>query len=1271
MGLADGLQRLCRFGKRSGGDERRIVRPGFPSSEYCNNEVKSSKYTVVSFLPFNLFEQFHRPINLYFLLVTALQFVPSVSPVSPLTTLVPLGIAFLITAVKEGVDDWRRHRLDNACNAKQCHIINIDTMGVECIRCSDIQVGDMLLLLPMEVVPCDVVLLLSSGENGEVMISTEALDGEAVCKRRYAILGDMYAQRPTLSTITTDSLQDEEASIRAAAEFIKEAACIIDSEGPKPFLNSYSGVAKVLVPHDNEADEAEETLLGISAENVALSSSIVNNTRFALGVAVLTGNETRVAMTRAAPPTKWSIIDRYYNRMVIVVFIVQFILVTVYVSLSDTELHEDQGKLWYLGNYDVTMTEYLVILPLRFFSLVSPMVPLSFKVMLDASKAYISELITWDGEMSGEYGTTEVHNSSLMEDLGQVEYLMTDKTGTLTCNAMTLKRIVTAKGTVLTPSAPREVANTRLALLRDESLLQLLRVMVYCNTVESTARMTANGAQPSSSSSSVGAAASSRVAPTSAWVSPSPDEVALVEGAALLGIKLLERTRKRVFVAFGSKVESATILHVLSFTSERRRVSVLLQIDDDPRYLLLTKGSDESVLPRCIESSYNKRITSNKLNRLSHEGLRTLVSAYRYLADDEAQTWLVDIRKAGAVASADVRTLAVAEVCERVEKDLVFCGITAVEDKLQENVCSTISQMRAAGIRVWMLTGDKSQAARQTAIASGLVGPDDRMIALTPNEVESTSVREHLNYVERYVKYALGRKQFEEAEQRHKSFSSFYVRSGLRDVVCEFTNPTATTSRVCHTMISSAPHGLPDVLHNNTSEHETEVLMNDDNAVKENRGYVLQLSGKTIELMKECGNEQLFLDFKRVVLHASTVVCSRMTPDQKSFLVQVVKNAGHVTLAIGDGGNDVSMIQCAHVGVGIRGREGTQAAVASDVSISRFHFLSRLLLFHGHTAYQRSSIIVQQNFWKTVALAWIQLLFNIYTGFSGVSFWDSFSLMMYNSLFTAPVTFLCVMNMPLSPSILLSNPPLYRLCQKGRYLNAITFYGYILRGFLHGTMIFYLAYGFWNGTSGGVMRWGHTMDRTCDYYACCFALVTLHSSIILLETHSITLFHWAALLWSVAAMFILYTLYALGSKNHSFLELLRNGVFYLQWILGVAAPLLTLSIYAAVKLFFFPDLLQFQRLIVRAVSRNQNVGPLWPILEDSPSGFWGSFSLFHLFHDETRRSHPSSVAGALSLVEVQSLNGETQEASSSMTATTAMEPSRHSSVLSEPFLRKV
>ncbi|RNF08259.1 phospholipid-transporting ATPase-like protein [Trypanosoma rangeli] len=1116
MGFLDALNPFWRSEKGGIDVETRTVLPGNPSNVYCDNTVRSSKYTLLTFLPVNLFEQFHRPINLYFLFLTALQFIPSVAPVSPLTSLLPLTIAFLITAIKEGIDDWYGHRVDNECNSRWYSMVNMETLEIERVQCRDIRVGNVLLLLPMEVVPCDALLLLSSDKNGEVVISTEALDGELVCKTRHAILADVNTQRPTPSAATVDTFQENELDIRAAAELIRDAACVIETEGPKSFVNSFTGFVQVKSPHSSEE---EEILIGLSAENVVLNSSVLQNTRFALCVALLTGNETRVAMTRMTPPTKWSMIDQQFNQMIIVVFLIQFILVTVYVTLSDTTLEKDQRILWYLSMYEgkIALDECIILLPLRFFALVSPMIPLSFKVITDASKALISLLIKWDEEMRDEQNHTEVHNSSLMEDLGQVEYVMSDKTGTLTRNSLTLKSVVTSSGKTFSPGVLHEASTLLRALQQDESLLHLMRVLVYCNTVESTQQMALNVTQPTMLNSPC----------FSPWVSPSPDEVALVEGATFLGVKLLERTRKRAFVMFGNNVESATVLKVLSFTPERRRSSVLLRIDGDLRFLLLTKGSDESVLPRCIKTLYNSKATSHTLTSLSSEGLRTLVSAYRYLTNEEAELWLTDIRKKEATTIAAERDISLAQAYDAVERDLVYCGITAVEDQLQDDVCRTITQLRTAGVRVWMLTGDKSQTAKQTAVVSGLVGADDRVIALTPDEVESMSLQEHLDYVEKRVNYALHKRQFQEAEKQHRTHSYWYVRFGLRDFVGEFFHHDSVLSLLFHTL-----YGTPSRDNHERFPYKSVVASDQDDddkeearsttAVNANGGYVIFFSGKTIEFIRDSGNTELCANFKRVLLHASTVICSRMTPEQKSFVVQTVKQAGHVTLAIGDGDNDVPMIQTAHVGVGIRGREGTQATAASDVVVSKFCFLSRLLLFHGHTAYQRSAIIVQHSFWKTVALAWMQLLFNIYAKFSGVSFWDSFSIMMYNSLFTIPVTFLCALNLPLPASILLNHPQLYILSQRGRYLNMITFYGYVLRGFLHGTIIFFVALSFINDNVSGVMQLGHPIDRTCDFYLSCLALVTLHSCIILLETHSITLLHWLALIWSVIALFVAF-----------------------------------------------------------------------------------------------------------------------------------------------------
>ncbi|KPI87082.1 phospholipid-transporting ATPase-like protein [Leptomonas seymouri] len=1465
--------------------EKRDIRLNDPrgSTQYCDNRIYSSKYNIFTFLPLNLFEQFHRPINIYFLTVAALQFIPSVAPVSPLTTIFPISTAFLINAVKEGIDDLRRHRQDAEVNERLYQRVRPGTLELEEVASANIHVGDVLILHPFEVVPSDVVILLTSHDGGGAYITTESLDGETGSKQRFALLHHVfkYTSDSTSPIASTGPLSGPHGgttlntAVPAAAaarshtplampdkqtdrprwgvgsccatteehqqhclRYAFSTRFVLSSEGPNSHLHSYHGAATIRVPQSSlvswcdrtipvsQADGSSQNVGGaeyllpvdsvdlasgpltvtisqnslssreaaldeglprplpmpmvsslsfrgsantssatadysyayndersglltkygspawvnshtpmrssfdsaaamvdsleyfggpeqtlyVNIDNVIYASSRTGNTHFIIALVVFTGRETKMNMTRNVPPTKWATIDHLFNYLAMLIFVVQFILVAACAAFSCTRL-KAHAALWYLGgNADpVDFSEYFPILPLRYLMMLSPMVPLSFKVMVEISKAYISCVIRWDEDIKTSEESASVNNSALAEELGQVEYVLSDKTGTLTANTMTFSALATVRDEVFSNTYDSigaggdsggerplcefgGVIKTALAAGSDEDYYLML-TMLFCNTIESMLppRFSSPGRGHSRSSSVHLANAEAASPSVSRWMSASPDEVALVDGAEQCGFPLLQRSRTHATVGLWGDAKASLeveLVHILPFSSDRGMMSVLLRCTDTPvmetktgpptrngsasrrtgagdstscgyRYVLLVKGADEKVLPRCTDtySSTHLESITNRLARFSRCGLRTLVYGYRFLSEKEVKEAL---RRFGKVetsfVAASTREAELLRVYALLEHDFTYCGITAVKDELQEGVPQTLAQLRHANIRVWMLTGDKTETAKQTAVACGLLTSEDLVITLTPPNEDFLSSTEHLAYVSLRlgeIMQLLSKEGMQDVEtvtrwQKMKEWSRrfFWRSSGMSDFVHEFTRPaTCEMIRPVDHPLATQPLSLIEGQYGLVSQSVLDAVPAVCGALRrrpglhfgsaftasENsstcglkRGYCIALSGRTLRLLEaedssSNGHSALVRLFHCCLLQARSVVCSRTAPSLKSYVVDMVKRSGHITLAIGDGGNDVPMLQAAHVGVGIKGLEGSQAKLASDFAIGQFRFLSKLILVHGHTAYQRTAMIVQQSFWKTVLIAWVQVLYNISTDFSGVSYWDSLSLMLYNAIPTVPVTFLCVMDMPLSHWILRTTPQLYGMSQRGRYMSATTFYGYIARAFLHGTIVYYLSMGLQNG-SGALVSNGWVLDRGGDFYAAYIAVVTIHTYTVWTESHAITIAHWVCFLFSVYSCFISFWMYARvpTSPNGTFSVLLTSPSFYLAYIGLTVAVCASLAIYALAKVLWFPDALQFQRLLMVHLDekswlrRSTAVRVLRTFFQtDNPSSFWKSISPYH------------------------------------------------------------
>ncbi len=220
---------------------------------------------------------------------------------------------------------------------------------------------------------------------------------------------------------------------------------------------------------------------------------------------------------------------------------------------------------------------------------------------------------------------------------------------------------------------------------------------------------------------------------------------------------------------------------------------------------------------------------------------------------------------------------------------------------------------------------------------------------------------------------------------------------------------------------------------------------------------------------EEAKKEEVFQQqILRILQKCRAVICCRVSPIQKAQMVGLVKqNVDDViTLAIGDGANDVPMIRAAHVGIGISGQEGLQAVMASDYAIAQFRFLQDLLLVHGAWDYRRISVLILYSFYKNIMFSMTQIWFSFYSGFSGTLFYDQFSGSLYNLFFTAlPVLLGAVFDRPYSKEIAKLCPELYENGPSNSSFNLKVFGVYCAEGVLHSVIVFWTAVEFMDSMS--------------------------------------------------------------------------------------------------------------------------------------------------------------------------------------------------------------
>ena len=510
----------------------------------------------------------------------------------------------------------------------------------------------------------------------------------------------------------------------------------------------------------------------------------------------------------------------------------------------------------------------------------------------------------------------------------------------------------------------------------------------------------------------------------------SPDEGALVHAAAYFGYEFHTRTPSSVTVSvFGEDVEYE-ILVIVPFTSARKRSTVVVR-GPDGKIVVMTKGADVVLMELLDEMTANNvriyNATQAHLDRFATLGLRTLVAAKRELSLRWWSEWYAEYQEVESSAESAARTSALESLYDALETDLVLVGATAIEDKLQDGVPYALATLREAGIRVWVLTGDKQETAIMIGYSCSLLTPSMQVVVLNASEE---------------AKAAAGS---QDALDRVRAM----LLTFMEDQIELFLG-------------GAGEHGEGDVGAAGEEGVSPFAVVID--------GYTLRMilgepGRRRLWDEKEEEEDMLTVRLREALLdltvEAVSVVACRVSPAQKAQMVRFVQSAMNpVSLAIGDGANDVDMIREANIGVGISGEEGAQAALASDYSIAQFRFLVPLLLVHGHWCYHRISTLIFYCFYKNMALALVPFWFSFFNGFSGQTFVERWTIAMYNTLYTAlPIICMGLYDQVLTRPSLLAYPKLYYRGQNNRYFSLRTFVGWLLSAVYHSTVFFFFVQG--------------------------------------------------------------------------------------------------------------------------------------------------------------------------------------------------------------------
>ncbi|XP_055968968.1 phospholipid-transporting ATPase IK [Sorex fumeus] len=1087
--------------------------------KYKTNVIHTAKYNVFSFLPLNLFEQFQRLSNLYFLFIIILQSFPEISTLPWFTLFIPLVLLLLLRAARDLVDDIRRHKSDKIINKRPCKVL----MGKRFIwrRWEDICVGDVICLQKDSIVPADLLLLSSSEPSSLCYVETADIDGETNLK---------FRQAPKIT-------HHELTSIRKMAAFQGKVVC----QEPNSRMHHFVGCL-----------EWTGKKYPLDSGNILLRGCRVRNTDTCYGMVIYAGFDTKIMRNCGKICLKRTKIDRLMNQLVGWIF-VSLVLVSGLLTLGFYRMvHEFKEKHFYLSRlhrYSVAAECFLFFW--AFLILLSVMVPMAMFALAEFIYLGNSIFINWDSEMYYEPRDmpANARSTSLTDHLGQVQYIFSDKTGTLTQNIMTFNQCC-IRGTVYgsperhqgsllcrNPYSWNTYADGKLRyynseLLRivrsqeDNMVVEFWRLLAICHTVmvqEKNNQLVYQAA--------------------------SPDEEALVTAARNFGYVFKARSQDSITVLELGKERVYQVLAMMDFNSTRKRMSVLVRNPEGDIYLY-TKGADTVIFERLQLKSTVEWGTEEVLASFARQTLRTLCLAFKKVDENSFQKWQQHHQQASILLQN--RTQALQQVYEEMEQNLQLLGVTAIEDRLQDHVPETIQCLKDANIKVWVLTGDKQETAVNIAFACGLLS--ESMLILEPVEINHIleAFWENANsQILKKKRWCRLPKMFSEQFKVAMVITGDFLDQLLTSLRTEPGAPCPSTVDYWQ----EPEHRRGDLMHQwrlSMLWQALEIPLRSTGLMARRR-YTENL---------EVEQEQAFVD---LASQCQAVICCRVTPKQKALIVALVKKYQKVvTLAVGDGANDVNMIKTADIGVGLAGPEGMQAVHSSDFSLAQFSYLRRLLLVHGRWSYMRICKFLRYFIYKTTASMMVQIWFACYNGFTTQPLYEGWFLALFNLLYsTLPVLYIGLFEQDVSAEESLKLPQLYTLGQKDELFN----YWVFLRAVAHGTVTslvnFFVT--FWASS--------HGLPGLNDYQS--FAVVVALSCLLTITVEVIIIItYWTFL--AVLAIFVSLLAYFVITQNYqsyAFFKLAPDAFPFLNADnLVLSQPFLLLVILMNVSLNTIPVL---------------------------------------------------------------------------------------------------